>query len=71
MNPVLAAGRPAITTANKADAILRLSGTSNGRLAVEGFRELEKRTGNGSRTWPRARGQATSPSPTPRRGRYR
>ena len=28
-----------------ADVILALSGTSNGRLAVEGFRELEKRTG--------------------------
>jgi nitrate reductase alpha subunit len=28
-----------------ADAILALSGTSNGRLAVQGFRELEKRTG--------------------------
>lgn len=39
-------GRPAITTAERmADTILALSGTSNGRLAVEGFRELEKRTG--------------------------
>ena len=28
-----------------ADVILALSGTSNGRLAVEGFRELKKRTG--------------------------
>ena len=41
-----AAGRPAITTAERmADVILALSGTSNGRLAVEGFRELERRTG--------------------------
>jgi nitrate reductase alpha subunit len=28
-----------------ADVILALSGTSNGRLAVEGFRQLERRTG--------------------------
>lgn len=41
-----AQGRPAITSAERmADVILALSGTSNGRLAVEGFRELEKRTG--------------------------
>ncbi|KGI67447.1 nitrate reductase subunit alpha [Mycolicibacterium rufum] len=41
-----AAGRPAITTAERmADVVLALSGTSNGRLAVEGFRELERRTG--------------------------
>ncbi len=40
------AGRPAITTAERmADVILALSATSNGRLAVEGFRELERRTG--------------------------
>ncbi|MEO8813669.1 MAG: nitrate reductase subunit alpha [Mycobacterium sp.] len=39
-------GRPAITTgARMADVLLALSGTTNGRLAVEGFRELEKRTG--------------------------
>ncbi|OBG89036.1 nitrate reductase subunit alpha [Mycobacterium sp. E136] len=41
-----AQGRPAINTAERmAEAILALSGTSNGRLAVEGFRELERRTG--------------------------
>ncbi|MGF0319154.1 nitrate reductase subunit alpha [Nocardia fluminea] len=41
-----AEGRPAVNTAERmADTILALSGTSNGRLAVEGFRELEKRTG--------------------------
>ena len=40
------AGRPAIDTAIKmGDTILALSGTSNGRLAVEGFRQLERRTG--------------------------
>ncbi|MGV0789017.1 nitrate reductase subunit alpha [Mycolicibacterium sp. XJ2] len=41
-----AEGRPAINTAERmAEAILALSGTSNGRLAVEGFHELERRTG--------------------------
>jgi nitrate reductase alpha subunit len=39
-------GRPAIDTdAKMAEAILTLSGTTNGRLAVEGFRRLEERTG--------------------------
>ncbi|MGD9528672.1 MAG: nitrate reductase subunit alpha [Pseudonocardia sp.] len=39
-------GRPAIDTdAKMAEAILAFSGTTNGRLAVEGFRELERRTG--------------------------
>ncbi|RUP01691.1 MAG: nitrate reductase subunit alpha [Mycobacterium sp.] len=46
MNSGVAAGRPALTSAHRmADAILALSGTCNGRLAVEGFLELEKRTG--------------------------
>jgi nitrate reductase alpha subunit len=46
MDSGAAQGRPAITTAERmADVILALSGTSNGRLAVEGFKELEKRTG--------------------------
>ncbi|MBD0322890.1 MAG: nitrate reductase subunit alpha, partial [Aldersonia sp.] len=41
-----AAGRPAIDTpVKKADTIMALSGTSNGRLAVEGFHQLERRTG--------------------------
>ncbi len=41
-----AAGRPALTTAIHAcETILALSGTTNGRVAVEGFRALEKRTG--------------------------
>jgi len=40
------AGRPAIDTDKKmAEAILRFSGTTNGALAVQGFRTLEKRVG--------------------------
>src|SRR5690606_5453575 len=39
-------GRPALTTATRvADTVLALAGTTNGRIATEGFRELEKRTG--------------------------
>ncbi|MDO4612653.1 MAG: nitrate reductase subunit alpha [Actinomycetaceae bacterium] len=39
--------RPALDTDIKAaDAILALSGTTNGRLATEGFRAVEKRTGS-------------------------
>ncbi|NMH97526.1 nitrate reductase subunit alpha [Pseudonocardia acidicola] len=39
-------GRPAIDTdAKMAEAILALSATTNGRLAVQGFRQLERRTG--------------------------
>ncbi len=42
----VAAGRPAIATAQQAcEVILALSGTTNGRLAVEGLRSLEQRTG--------------------------
>ncbi|HTJ71512.1 MAG TPA: nitrate reductase subunit alpha [Actinospica sp.] len=41
-----AAGRPKLDTAVKAaDTILLLSGTTNGRLAVQGFHTLEQRTG--------------------------
>ncbi|MFF0745532.1 nitrate reductase subunit alpha [Streptomyces sp. NPDC004111] len=40
------AGRPALDTdAKMAEAILALSGTTNGRLAVQGFRTLEERVG--------------------------
>ncbi|WP_167007031.1 nitrate reductase subunit alpha [Mumia sp. ZJ430] len=40
------AGRPAIDTdARLAEAILLFSGTTNGALAVQGFRDLERRTG--------------------------
>ncbi|MFC7912900.1 nitrate reductase subunit alpha [Streptomyces sp. NPDC057386] len=39
-------GRPSLDTAVKAaNAILALSGTTNGRLAVQGFRTLQARTG--------------------------
>ncbi|SDT44160.1 nitrate reductase subunit alpha [Microlunatus soli] len=39
-------GRPAIDTdAKLAEAILRFSGTTNGALAVQGFRQLERRVG--------------------------
>nr|MCU0258155.1 molybdopterin-dependent oxidoreductase [Solirubrobacteraceae bacterium] len=39
-------GRPKLHTAKHvAEAIFRLSGTTNGRLAVEGFEQLEERTG--------------------------
>jgi nitrate reductase alpha subunit len=41
-----AAGRPSLERVEDAcEAILALSGTTNGRLAVEGFRSLERRTG--------------------------
>jgi len=40
------AGRPSLVTAVHAcETILALAGTTNGRVAVEGFRALEKRTG--------------------------
>ncbi|MFM8621564.1 MAG: nitrate reductase subunit alpha [Candidatus Nanopelagicaceae bacterium] len=42
----LTAGRPLLQTAEQAcETILALSGVSNGHVAVAGFRELEKRTG--------------------------
>ncbi len=42
----VADGRPRLTRdVHVAETIFRLSGTTNGRLAVEGFRELERRTG--------------------------
>ncbi|MDN5559517.1 MAG: molybdopterin-dependent oxidoreductase, partial [Ruaniaceae bacterium] len=41
-----AAGRPAINTDERlAEAILYFSGTTNGELATQGFRDLEKKTG--------------------------
>jgi nitrate reductase alpha subunit len=40
------AGRPSVATADRmCEAILALSGTTNGRVAAEGFRRLEERTG--------------------------
>jgi nitrate reductase alpha subunit len=42
----IADGRPALTRdIHLAEAILALSGTTNGSVAVQGWRELEKRTG--------------------------
>jgi nitrate reductase / nitrite oxidoreductase, alpha subunit len=42
----VADGRPSLATAEAAcEAILTLSGVSNGKVAVAGFRELERRTG--------------------------
>ncbi|MCU1641685.1 MAG: nitrate reductase subunit alpha [Nocardia sp.] len=42
----IAQGRPSLAKdTHAAEAILALSGTTNGRLAVEGFEALEKRTG--------------------------
>ncbi len=46
INRGIAAGMPALVTDVQAcEAILALSGTTNGRLAVQGFRSVEKRTG--------------------------
>ena len=45
-NGVTPEGRVSLASADKmCEAILALSGTTNGRLAVEGFRDLERRTG--------------------------
>jgi nitrate reductase alpha subunit len=42
----VADGRPRLVTdVNVAEAIMHLSGTTNGHLAVQGFKALEKRTG--------------------------
>jgi nitrate reductase alpha subunit len=44
----VAAGRPSLVTdIHVCETILALSGTTNGRVAVEGFRRLEERTGQG------------------------
>ena len=45
-NGITADGRPRLVTARHAcEAIMALSGATNGRLAVQGFKTLEKRTG--------------------------
>jgi nitrate reductase alpha subunit len=45
-NGVNGEGRPSLATAERmCEAILALSGTTNGRLATEGFKTLEQRTG--------------------------
>lgn len=46
INDGIAAGRPALVTdVHACEAILALSGTTNGKLAVQGFRTVEQRTG--------------------------
>ncbi len=66
------AGRRSTRDAKMAETILALSGTTNGRLAVQGFRRLEERTGRaGSSTSPRAARRGGSRSPTPRPARCR
>ncbi|HET8640647.1 MAG TPA: nitrate reductase subunit alpha [Pseudonocardiaceae bacterium] len=46
MSAGVAEGRPALDTdAKMAEAILALSGTTNGRLAVQGFRAVQRRVG--------------------------
>jgi len=46
VNDGVAAGQPKLVSAqNVCETILRLSGTSNGRIAVESLKVLEKRTG--------------------------
>ncbi|MEV6481886.1 nitrate reductase subunit alpha [Streptomyces sp. NPDC051576] len=43
----IAEGRPSLATASDmCEAILALSGTTNGRLATEGFRQLQEQTGS-------------------------
>ena len=68
----VADGRPSLKRdMNVCEAILALSGTTNGHLATQGFKTLEKRTGAGSPTWPRSTRASRSPSPTPRGRRCR
>ncbi len=67
-----AAGRPRLDRAERvAEAILALSGTTNGRLAVEGFRSLERTTGWSWPTWPLPGPGTGSRSPTPGSSRGR
>ena len=56
-------GRPALDTDVKmAEAILTFSGTTNGELAAQGFRTLEKRVGKPLPTSPRGRRRSGSRS---------
>ena len=60
-------GRPRLDRdTDMCEAILALSGTTNGHLAVQGFRAVEQRTGTRWRTWRRRTRASRSPSPTPR-----
>ncbi len=54
----VAAGRPKLDHGiHVAESIMALAGTTNGHLAVQGFKTLEKRTGTPARPGRRARGQ--------------
>ena len=65
-------GRPSLERdVHACEAILALSGTTNGHLATQGFKTLEKRTGTRCTTWPPSTRASRSPSPTPRPRRCR
>ena len=60
-------GRPSLKRdVHVCEAILALSGTTNGALATQGFKTLEERTGVRLATSPRSTRASRSPSPTPR-----
>ncbi len=60
-------GRPSIARDTDAcEAILALSGTTNGHLATQGFRTLEARTGRQLADLAAEHEASGSPSPTPR-----
>jgi nitrate reductase alpha subunit len=66
------AGRPSLARdVDWCEAILAMSGTTNGHLAVQGFETMEKRTGPGWPTWPGSTRASRSPSPTPSPDRRR
>ena len=69
----VADGRPRLDRdIHACEAILALSGTTNGRVAVAGFRGAgAAHRAAAGRPRRRARGQAASASPTPRPGRCR
>ena len=67
----LADGRPSSADVHACEAILALSGTTNGHLATQGFKTLEKRTGTLCTTSPPSTRGSRSPSPTPRPRRPR
>ena len=64
----IADGRPSLARdVHLAEAILALSGTTNGEVALQAWRELEKRTGvRAGGPGRRARRRADHASPTPR-----
>ena len=65
-------GRPRMERADQAcETILTLSGTTNGRLALEGFRQLEARTGTPLADLASEHVTCASPTRTPRSSRAR